>query len=75
MEMIKSLNIDIIFCMGWQRLIPEWLLNDLSVGAFGMHGSNKPLPHGRGRSPLNWSLIQDKNMFHLTSIRLVTLNL
>ena len=62
-EILKSLHIDIIFCMGWQRLIPEWLLNNLSVGAFGMHGSNKPLPHGRGRSPLNWSLIQNKKIF------------
>tara|TARA_B100000242_G_C43002608_1_gene465826 strand:+ start:86 stop:1075 length:990 start_codon:yes stop_codon:yes gene_type:complete len=63
-ELINSLEIDIIFCIGWQRLIPDWLLSKLSVGAFGMHGSNKPLPHGRGRSPLNWSLIQGKNIFY-----------
>ena len=50
--------------MGWQRLIPQWLLNKLSVGAFGMHGSSKPLPHGRGRSPMNWSLIQNKEIFY-----------
>ena len=60
---IKGLNLDILLAMGWQRLVPEWFLNSLSVGAFGMHGSNKPLPHGRGRSPLNWSLIQNKEMF------------
>ncbi len=60
---IRKAGVDILLCMGWQRLIPEWFLNYLSVGAFGMHGSNKPLPHGRGRSPLNWSLIQDKQLF------------
>ncbi|HBX53000.1 MAG: hypothetical protein A2275_12035 [Bacteroidetes bacterium RIFOXYA12_FULL_35_11] len=60
---IKNIKIDILLCMGWQRLIPVWFLDILSVGAFGMHGSNKPLPHGRGRSPLNWSLIQDKKIF------------
>lgn len=61
---LKSLNLDIILCIGWQRLIPEWLLNNLNIGAFGMHGSNKPLPHGRGRSPMNWSLIQNKEVFY-----------
>jgi len=60
---IKELKIDVLLCMGWQRLIPEWFLSSLGVGAFGMHGSNKPLPHGRGRSPMNWSLIQNKKMF------------
>ena len=62
-DIIGSLNIDLILCMGWQRLLPEWLLNSLKIGAFGMHGSNKPLPHGRGRSPLNWALIQNKTLF------------
>lgn len=60
---IAKLNLDILLTTGWQRLIPEWLLKILSVGAFGMHGASKPLPFGRGRSPLNWSLIQDKRMF------------
>ncbi|MDO8368150.1 MAG: hypothetical protein Q7T20_15210 [Saprospiraceae bacterium] len=62
-ENITGFGIGVLLCMGWQRLIPEWMLNILKVGAFGMHGSNKPLPHGRGRSPLNWSLIQNKSMF------------
>lgn len=60
---LAELGIDLILVMGWQRLIPEWLLSTLSVGAFGMHGSNKPLPHGRGRSPMNWSLIQGRDIF------------
>jgi methionyl-tRNA formyltransferase len=62
-EEIPTLEIGVLLCMGWQRLIPEWMLEKLKVGAFGMHGSNKPLPHGRGRSPLNWSLIQNKSIF------------
>ncbi|MDA1211385.1 MAG: formyltransferase family protein [Planctomycetota bacterium] len=63
-ERITSLKIDLLFVMGWQRLIPDWFLESLSIGAFGMHGSSKPLPHGRGRSPMNWSLIQGKHEFH-----------
>jgi len=62
-ENISSLSLDLILCIGWQRLIPKWLLDQLSIGAFGMHGSNKPLPHGRGRSPMNWSIIQNKDIF------------
>ena len=52
------------FCIGWQRLIPENILRRFPHGVFGMHGSNKPLPHGRGRSPLNWSLIVGRKIFY-----------
>ncbi len=51
---ILPLKLDALFVMGWQRLIPEWFLNSLSIGAFGMHGSSKRLPYGRGRSPPAW---------------------
>lgn len=60
----KSLGLDMLLVIGWQRLIPEYLLSSLSIGAFGMHGSSKPLPHGRGRSPMNWSMIQNKDIFY-----------
>jgi methionyl-tRNA formyltransferase len=63
-EALAPLGIDLLLVMGWQRLIPDWFLSKLSIGAFGMHGSSKPLPHGRGRSPMNWSLIQNKNIFY-----------
>ncbi len=56
-------RIDLLLVIGWQRLIPEWWLNDLSIGAFGMHGSPEPLPRGRGRSPINWSLLNGKTSF------------
>lgn len=62
--MLLPLKVDLLLVMGWQRLIPAWWLNALSIGAFGMHGSSVPLPHGRGRSPLNWSLIQGKSIFY-----------
>ena len=61
---LLELKLDVMLVMGWQRLLPDWLLESLSVGAFGMHGSSKPLPHGRGRSPMNWSLIQGKDTFY-----------
>ena len=61
---ITSMAPDILLVMGWQRLIPKWFLDILPIGAFGMHGSSKPLPHGRGRSPINWSLIEGKKEFY-----------
>lgn len=61
---ILPLNLDLLLVMGWQRLIPEWWLGELNIGAFGMHGSSRPLPYGRGRSPLNWSLIQNQSIFY-----------
>ena len=63
-KILLALKLDMLLVMGWQRLIPDWLLKSLSIGAFGMHGSSKPLPFGRGRSPINWSLIQDKKVFY-----------
>jgi methionyl-tRNA formyltransferase len=62
-EFLSSLKIDLLFVIGWQRLIPLWLLEKLNIGAFGMHGASKPLPYGRGRSPMNWSIIQNKKLF------------
>lgn len=63
-EMLLRLNIDLALVIGWQRLLPGWFLSSLHIGAFGMHGSSKPLPFGRGRSPMNWSLIQGKKIFY-----------
>ena len=63
-EAIKQLNPDIGFVIGWQRLIPARILDSFSVGVFGMHGSADDLPLGRGRSPLNWSLIERRQLFY-----------
>lgn len=62
-EEVLALNLDMLFVIGWQRLIPEWFLDRLSLGAFGMHGSSEPLPRGRGRSPMNWSILEDRTSF------------
>ena len=60
---LSMYDIDLLLVIGWQRLIPEWLLEKLHIGAFGMHGSSHALPYGRGRSPMNWSLIQNRDVF------------
>lgn len=60
---ITDLRIELLFVMGWQRLIPNWFLTQLKYGAYGMHGSSFPLPEGRGRSPMNWSLVEGRTEF------------
>ena len=43
--------------VGWQRLIPKNILSKFKVGVYGFHASPIGLPYGKGRSPLNWSII------------------
>jgi UDP-4-amino-4-deoxy-L-arabinose formyltransferase/UDP-glucuronic acid dehydrogenase (UDP-4-keto-hexauronic acid decarboxylating) len=50
-------------CIGWQRLIPENILKTFRIGVFGMHGSSRDLPFGRGRSPMNWSILEGRQWF------------
>ena len=59
---IKSLKLG--FCNGWQRLIPKEILDCFTFGVFGMHGSARNLPFGKGHSPLNWALIEGRKCFH-----------
>ncbi len=54
---------DLLILGGWQRLIPEKILKTLGIGGIGVHGSSEFLPKGRGRSPINWSLIEGKQRF------------
>lgn len=54
---------DLVVQGGWQRLIPNNILETFKIGAIGVHGSSNFLPRGRGRSPLNWSLIEGKKRF------------
>ena len=55
--------------MGWQRLVPKAVLDRFSTGVFGFHGNCGYLPFGRGRSPLNWSIILGDTRFILNLFR------
>ncbi|HBH11763.1 MAG TPA: hypothetical protein DDX29_01370 [Clostridiales bacterium] len=71
MKFFSDNRFDLLIQGGWQRLFPDSVINTLSIGAIGVHGSSDYLPKGRGRSPLNWSLIEGKKRFimHLFFIR------
>jgi len=54
---------DLLCVLGWERLIPDAVLRTLNKFACGMHGSAFGLPRGRGRSPMNWSIITGQERF------------
>lgn len=64
-EFFKKNEFDIGISMGWQRLVPGYILNKFKYGVFGFHGNCGYLPFGRGRSPLNWSIILGDTRFNL----------
>ena len=59
----KKLGLDAAFVIGWQRIIPQEILETFAIGVFGMHGSTDDLPVGRGRSPMNWALLEQRKHF------------
>ena len=63
--LIRDNTFDIGISMGWQRLVPGYVLDSFKYGVFGFHGNAGYLPFGRGRSPLNWSMILGDTRFNL----------
>ncbi len=54
-SIFEKLKPDLLLCCYYRKLLPQKLLNGLSKGAFNLHGSL--LPKYRGRSPLNWAIL------------------
>lgn len=62
-QAIKAMRLDALIVLGWQRVVPQWVLDALPIGAMGMHGGPKLPPFGRGHSVMNWSLIEGRGEF------------
>ena len=58
-EWIKSFVPDVIFCMGWSRLLSKSVLDISPLGAIGFHPAS--LPMNRGRHPIIWALVLGLN--------------
>ena len=69
MGFFEGAELDILFVIGWERIIPDSVLSTLRCGAYGMHGSAYALPRGRGRSPMNWAILGGKNHFTTSLFR------
>ena len=68
-KFLSENEFDIGISMGWQRLIPKSVLDRFRYGIYGFHGNCGYLPFGRGRSPLNWSIILGDTRFNLNMFR------
>lgn len=66
---MKENQFEIGISMGWQRLMPKSVLDCFEYGVYGFHGNSGYLPFGRGRSPLNWSIILGDTRFNLNLFR------
>lgn len=65
---IKALAPDYIFSFYYRQLLNEEILSLSAAGAFNLHGSL--LPKYRGRSPLNWVLINGESETGVTLHRM-----
>jgi methionyl-tRNA formyltransferase len=63
---LLELEIDLIFVLGWQRLIPNWLIEHCKISAIGVHGSSEGITRGRGRSPQNWAILLGMKQFSIS---------
>ncbi len=54
LNFIKSINPDIIFCLGWSEILSEEILSLPKISVIGYHPSKLPL--NRGKHPIIWSI-------------------
>lgn len=54
---LKKLSLDYLFTLGWSQIFREDFIGCFSEFVVGTHPSK--LPHGRGRAPLPWTILED----------------
>lgn len=57
-QMIKELDADYLFTLGWSQIFSGGLINCFKKGIIGSHPTK--LPEGRGRAPVPWTILQNK---------------
>ena len=69
-QRLLCLDIDVLIVSGWQRLIPDWLIQHCKICAIGSHGSTHGITEGRGRSPQNWALLLGQQKFFISIFKI-----
>ncbi len=69
-ETLGALPMDALFVFGWQRLVPEWLIDRCSKGVWGVHGGPEKPPRCRGRAVFNWALALGCERFYMYLFRI-----
>jgi len=63
-ETIRRLSPDVIFSIGWRKLIPKFIFDIPLFGTLNMHEGL--LPRYRGFAPLNWAIINGETEIGIT---------
>ena len=56
-RMVAALSPDYLFTLGWSQIFKKEFIDSFSGFVVGTHPSK--LPHGRGRAPLPWTILED----------------
>lgn len=64
LDLVKSYDPDIIFVIGWRRLIAKEILKVPPLGCIALHASL--LPKYRGHAPVNWAVINGEKKTGIT---------
>lgn len=56
-EILKSINPDLILVMGWSQLLKSEIVNIPTIGIIGSHPTE--LPKYPGRAPIPWTILKD----------------
>ncbi len=67
-DFLGSLELDVIFVMGWYFMVPADVRNLAKKGAWGIHASL--LPRYAGGAPLTWAIINGESQTGVTLFRL-----
>lgn len=67
-KLLREINPDVMFVIGWTRLVSAEVLAIPKLGCIGMHASL--LPTYRGRAPVNWAIINNEKITGNTMILL-----
>jgi methionyl-tRNA formyltransferase len=69
-EQLKVEKPDYLFTLGWSQIFKEEFINCFSKFIVGTHPSK--LPHGRGRAPLPWTIIENLDTSAVSFFRIDT---
>ncbi len=63
-QIFELLKPSVMLVVGWQRMVPAEVLAHIGIAA-AFHASPGILPYGRGRAPVNWTILEDRRQMAL----------
>lgn len=68
LDALEIHGIDCMFVLGWSQILTAETIVRFPVGVFGSHPS--PLPEGRGRAPVPWTILEGRDSSAVTLFRM-----